>query len=38
MNIWDGVDGDADALGPGVVGVGLGAAARNEISETNGSY
>ena len=24
-----GVDGDADALGPGVFGVGLGAAARN---------
>ena len=26
-----GVDGDADALGPAVFGVGLGAAARNEI-------
>jgi hypothetical protein len=25
-----GVDGDADALGPGVFGVGLGAAARNK--------
>ena len=26
---WIGVVGDADALGPGVFGVGLGAAARN---------
>ncbi len=36
---WDGVVGDADALGPGVVGVGLGAAARNKWkSETIGSH
>ena len=28
---WIGVVGDADALGPAVFGVGLGAAARNGI-------
>ncbi len=31
--LWIGVDGDADALGPGVFGVGLGAAARNKRNE-----
>jgi hypothetical protein len=34
-----GVDGDADALRPGVFGVGLGAATEtNEKSETIGSH
>ena len=31
----NGVDGDADALGPGVFGVGLGAANEKQKSETN---
>ena len=30
---WLGVVGDADALGPGVFGVGLGAAAQNKGNE-----
>ena len=33
MNI-DGVDGDADSLGPGVFGGGLGAATKRMKSET----
>ena len=36
---WDGVVGDADALGPGVFGFGLGAVTEtNEKSETIGSH